>query len=183
MIKTTTDYQSLTLSMIRVPKFQQAVEDSIHILYKNEPTKRKNMFQGNFFQEGGLDFFQTLGGGLTKKWGGGGVINIHFQGRIALCRGVKFFQGGLRGVLPTMNFVLTSLKYKDSLEKKICSGIIYCYTCSYSKVLIKTRGKPSTAFTPTGLNTWISPVLQENTLKILSSLQYLTISSYSLIGQ
>ena len=77
MIKTITDYQSLTLSMIRVPKFQQTVEDNIHMLYKNEPTKKKNMFQGKktFFRWGGgegLDFFQISGGGLTKKWGDGG---------------------------------------------------------------------------------------------------------------
>ena len=38
------------------------------------------MFQGNFFQEGGLDFFQTLGGGLTKKWGGGGGNQHSFLG-------------------------------------------------------------------------------------------------------
>ena len=49
--------------MIRVPKFEQTVEDNIHILYKNESTKRKNMFQEkkNVFH-GGLDFLQISGG-------------------------------------------------------------------------------------------------------------------------
>ena len=62
MIKTITDYQSLTLSMIRVPKFQQTVEDNIHMLYKNESTKRKKHAPGkkNFLQ-GDLDFFQISG--------------------------------------------------------------------------------------------------------------------------
>ena len=63
MIKTITESSSLTLSMIRVPKCWQTVEDNIHILYKNESTKRKNMFQGekNFFR-GVSDFFQISRG-------------------------------------------------------------------------------------------------------------------------
>ena len=46
---------------------------------------------------------------------------------------------------------------KDSLEKKIRSGITYRYMCSNCKV------------------TWSSPILQENALKSLNSMQYLTI--------
>ena len=42
--------------MIRVPKFKQTVEDNIHILYRNESTKRKNMFQGK-------KLFSGVGGG------------------------------------------------------------------------------------------------------------------------
>ena len=64
MIKTITNYQSLTLSMIRVPKFQQAVEDNIHMVYRNESTKRKNMFQGKklFSGEGVWSFVKFQGG-------------------------------------------------------------------------------------------------------------------------
>ena len=106
MIKTITDYQSLTLSMIRVPKFQQTVEDNIHMLYKNESTKRKNMFQGKFFFWGGRVwiFFPNFRGELAKKCEcGGGLINIHFQGGQLYVGGDKFFQGArLRGVLPSM---------------------------------------------------------------------------------
>ena len=65
MIKTITESSSLTLSMIRVPKCWQTVEDNIHMLYKNESTKRKNMFQEKklFLGGGGLDFFQISGRG------------------------------------------------------------------------------------------------------------------------
>ena len=48
------------------------------MLYKNESTKRKNMFLGKktFFRgvsEVGFGFFSNFrGGGLTKKWGEGG---------------------------------------------------------------------------------------------------------------
>ena len=49
--------------MIRVPKFQKTVEDNIHMLYKNESTKRKNIFQEKkIFSGGGLDCFQTSRG-------------------------------------------------------------------------------------------------------------------------
>ena len=103
MIKTITDYQSLTLSMIRVPKFQQTVEDNIHMLYRNESTKRKHVpGKKNFFQVGvGWSFFIFQREIDQEVIGGVGVINIHFQRKIALCRG-EFFQGGLRGVLPSM---------------------------------------------------------------------------------
>ena len=74
--------------MIRVPKFKQTVEDNIHILYRNESTKRKNMFQGKktFFRRGGerFGFFSNFRGELTKKWG---VDQHSFLGGIALCRG------------------------------------------------------------------------------------------------
>ena len=107
MIKTITDYQSLTLSMIRVPKFQQTVEDNIHTLYKIVSTKRKNMFQGKkTFLRGVWIFFKFQG--RTEQevcvWGwGGGLINIHFLGGQLYIGGDKFFQGvGLRGVFPSM---------------------------------------------------------------------------------
>ena len=88
--------------MIRVPKFYQTVEDNIHMLYRNESTKRKNMFQGKkHFSGGGVGFFSNFRGKLTKKWKGGGDQHS-FLGGIALCSREKFFQGGLRGVLPSM---------------------------------------------------------------------------------
>ena len=95
MIKTITDYQSLTLSMIRVAKFQQTVKDNIHMLYRNESTKRKTKLQGKkLFSRGGeVGFF--------SNFRGRGLINIHFQGGQHYV-GRKFFQGGLRGVLPSM---------------------------------------------------------------------------------
>ena len=71
MIKTITDYQLLTLSMIRAPKFQETVEDNIHMLYKNESTKRKNMFQGKktFFM--GVWIFCKFQGEIDQEvWGG-----------------------------------------------------------------------------------------------------------------
>ena len=66
------------------------------MLYKNEPTKRKNMFQGKNFFQGGLDFFQ-ISGEIDQEvcvGGGGGGLDQHSSfGGIALCRGDKFFQG------------------------------------------------------------------------------------------
>ena len=144
MIKTITDYQLLTLSMTRVPKFQQIVEDNIHMLYKNESTKRKNMFQGKktFFRERGLDFFSNFKGGLTKKcvWG---VDQHSFLGGIALCRGDKFFLGvRLRGVLPSMvtlplfhlhfHMSLTSCQTKFSQLQKML-------LVSHKQFFVKTR--------------------------------------------
>ena len=73
MIKTITDYQSLTLSMIKVPKFQQTVEDNIHMLYKNESPKRKNMFQGEKTFLGGFWIFSKFQGEIDQEgWDGGG---------------------------------------------------------------------------------------------------------------
>ena len=73
------------------------------MLYRNELTKRKKHVPGKktFFRGGGLDFFQISGGIDQVVWGVG-LINIHFQGGIALCRGEKFFRGGLRRVFPSM---------------------------------------------------------------------------------
>ena len=122
MIKTITDYQSLTLSMIRVPKFQQTVEDNIHMLYKNESTKRKKHVPGkkNFFQ--GVWAFFKFQGGIDQEvcvCGGRGVDQHSFLGGIALCRGgrISFFQGaGLRGVLPSMvTLLLFHLHFHMSL--------------------------------------------------------------------
>ena len=55
--------------MIRVPKFKQTVEDNINMLYRNESTKRKNIFQGKkpFSGEEGFGFFSNFRGELTKK--------------------------------------------------------------------------------------------------------------------
>ena len=43
----------------------------------------------------------------------------------------------------------TLFRFKDSLEKKIHSGMIYLYTCNNYKVK-----KPSATFIPERLNTW-----------------------------
>ena len=90
MIKTITDYQSLTLSMIRVPNFQETVEDKIHMLYRNESTNRKSMFQGKKIQ-----------GGIDEEVEG---VDQHsfLRGENTMQVGKSFFQGGLRGVLPSM---------------------------------------------------------------------------------
>ena len=62
--------------------------------------------------------------------------------------------------------------FTDSLEKKILSGKIYYYVVN-ARLLITE--KPSVTFTPEWRNTWGSLILQENALKTLSSLQYVTI--------
>ena len=67
----------------------------------------------------------------------------------------------------------TLFRFKDALEKKIGSGIIYRYTCSNCKVIY--YGKTFRHFLQELLNTWGSPVLQENVLETLHRLQYLTI--------
>ena len=54
----------------------------------------------------------------------------------------------------------TLFHFKDSLEKKIRSGIIYRYRCSNCNVTY--YGKPSITFIPEQLNTWGSLILQEN---------------------
>ena len=121
MIKT---IYSLTLSMIRVPEFQQTVEDDTHMLYRNESTKRKNMFQGKkiFFQERGGEYFFKFQGGIDQEVAkGGGLINIHFQGVIALCRGESFFEGGgLRGVLPSMVTLPLFLLHFQNMLLTLC---------------------------------------------------------------
>ena len=72
--------------MIRVPKFQRTVENNIHMLHRNELTKRKNMFQKKIlFSRGrggeGGEFFSKFRGELTKKcWKQGGSTFI-FKGR------------------------------------------------------------------------------------------------------
>ena len=69
--------------------------------------------------------------------------------------------------------------FKDSLEKKICSGIIYRVVTVVTQRVVTARlliaEKPSVTFIPEGLNTWGSPFLQENESKTLNSVQYLTI--------
>ena len=84
----------------------KTVEDNIHMLYKNESTKRKNMFQGKKTFFSGVWTFFKFQGGIDQEvcvCGGGGGDQHSFLGGIALCRGDKFFQGaGLRGVLPSV---------------------------------------------------------------------------------
>ena len=69
------------------------------MLYKNESTKRKNMFLGKktFFRgvsEVGFGFFSNFrGGGIDQEVGGGGLINIHFRGDIPML-GENVFSGG-----------------------------------------------------------------------------------------
>ena len=67
----------------------------------------------------------------------------------------------------------TLFRFKDSLEKKIRSGIIYCYTCSNCKVTC--YGKTFCHFYTRAAEHMGSPILQENALKTLHNLQYLTI--------
>ena len=66
----------------------------------------------------------------------------------------------------------TLFRFKDPLEKKIRSGIIYCYTCSNCKVTY--YGKTFCHFYTRAAEHMGSPILQENTSKTLHSLQYLT---------
>ena len=65
------------------------------------------------------------------------------------------------------------LRFKDSLEKKIHSGIIFRNTCINYKV--PYYGKHCVTFTLERLNAWKALILQENALKTLSNLQYLAI--------
>ena len=95
MIKTITDYQSLTLSMIRVPK-QLKITYTCHTKMNQQKEKtcsrEKNIFQGRF------GFFSNFRGELTKKWVmGGGGADQH-----SLLAEISFFRGGLRGMLPCM---------------------------------------------------------------------------------
>ena len=54
-------------------------------------------------------------------------------------------------------------RFEDPLEKKIHSGIIIAIRVVTARLLI--IGKPSATFVPERLNTWGSPILQENDLK------------------
>ena len=91
--------------MIREPKFEQTVEDNIHMLHKNESAKRKNMFQRKKkrFSGGRVWIFSKFQWGIDQEVQGR-VDQHSFLGGIALCSGeISFFQGvGLRGVLPSM---------------------------------------------------------------------------------
>ena len=145
MIKTITDYQSLTLSMIRVPKFQQTVEDNIHMLYKNESTKRKNMFQGKKKRfSGGVWIFSKFQEGIDQEVWGRSWSTFIFRGDGSMQWGDKFFQGaGLRGVLHSMvtlplfhlhfqNMSLTSCQTKFSQLQKML-------LVSHKQFFVKTR--------------------------------------------
>ena len=149
MIKTITHYQSLTLSMIRFPKFQQTVEDNIHILYRNESAKRKNMFQGKNFFRGGIWIFFKFQGGIDQEVEGG-LINIHFQRGIALYIGKKFFSGeeGQRSVVlyGYLSFISIALsKYViNFLSCRKCIQLLpiknYVFVAESSRTfIIKTR--------------------------------------------
>ena len=147
MIKTITDYQSLTLSMIRVPKFQQTVEDNINVIQKRINKEKKHVpGKKKLFFRGGLDFFSNFRGGLTKKCAreGGVLINIHFQGEQLYVGGISFFWGvRLRGVLTSMvtlplfhlhfqNMSLTSCQTKFSQLQKML-------LVSHKRLFVKTR--------------------------------------------
>ena len=67
----------------------------------------------------------------------------------------------------------TLFRFKDSIEKRICSGIIYRYTSSNCKVTY--YGKTSATIIPELLITWGFRLLQGYVSKTLNSLQYLTI--------
>ena len=69
----------------------------------------------------------------------------------------------------------TLVQFKDSLEKKIRSGILIVICVVTAGLFIEK--KPSVTFIPERLNTWEPPLSRENALKTLSSMQYLTISS------
>ena len=65
----------------------------------------------------------------------GGLINIHFYGGIALCKGDKFFQGGLRGVLPNM-YILGILVFNGLNTETVARK------CSVKKLMKIFRNSP-----------------------------------------
>ena len=69
--------------------------------------------------------------------------------------------------------VNTRFRFKDSLEKKINSGVIYRYTCSNGKVTY--YGKTFHQFFTRVAEHMGPPILQENASNTLNSLQYLII--------
>ena len=66
----------------------------------------------------------------------------------------------------------TLFSFKESLEKKIHSGLIH--RCRRSNCKVTYYRKTFRHFLPERLNTWGSLIVPENTLKRLSTLQYLT---------
>ena len=101
MIKTITGYQSLTFSMIIVPKFQQTVKITYTCCYtKMNRQREKTCFREKKLFSGGFGFFSNLRGGVDQEvcvYGARGRVDQH-----SFFRGIALRGPGLRGVLPSM---------------------------------------------------------------------------------
>ena len=69
-----------------------------------------------------------------------------------------------------------SFRFKDSIEKKYLSGIVYRYTCSNCKVTYYKKRCQNyyKFFLPERFSTWKVRIKQGNVLETLKSWQYLT---------
>ena len=86
------------------------------------------------------------------------------EGNLSCCKQKIIFRSKCR--------LNTFFRFKDSLEKKIS---LEEFIATHTYRTYKVTEKFSVTFTPERFNTWGPLILQENALKTLSSLQYLTI--------